>query len=903
MGMVGTGLFVLMAVQYDIPFWLAAVVGLVVGTLYGAVVELTVVRRLFDAPRVILLVATMGVAQLSLAILTAYPDIDVPGAEFPQAVGAEHRPFDIRVTGAQLTTILVVPAIALLLAWFLGRTTLGRTVTASATNPELSRLSGINPKIVSTFVWATAGFLSTISLALVAGQSGSVYDLETLGPSTLVRALAAAVIARMTSFTQAVAAGVAIGVGQSLIQFSWIDQPGLVDMILFLVVLVAVALQGRSGGDDVRAFAFAPRSRPIPAVLRDRWWARQIDRAGLALLGLCAVVLPLLVTQTSRHLLYATILGFAVAALSVTVLTGWAGQLSLGQMAFAGIGALLAAAFERGIAMNAGIGSVRIINARLDPLPFWLSLVLAVLVTAGLAAVIGAGALRVSGLLLAVSTFAFGVAASQYIYRRPLLTGGVAGQVRTPRSGLFGIDLTEQRSHYFFCLVCLALAAAVVGRLRRTGVGRTTIAVRDNAPGAAACTVPPARTKLRAFALAGGLAALGGILLSGAIGSVPSDRFFTVDASLSVVSMVVIGGLGSVGGAILGALWVVGLPAFFPDNELVPLLTSSIGLLVLLMYFPGGLVRAVHAGRDAALARIAGRVGRPEETSSRPAVVDLTTTTRNEPTGVDVVPLTAQGVTVRFGGLVAVDGVDITVGRDEIVGLIGTNGAGKSTLMSAIGGYLPCGGRVEIEGRDVTHLSAARRARLGLGRTFQAATLFPELTVLETVEVALEARHRTGLPSAALALPRSTRAERAMRREADDIVGFLGLGRYGDHPTGQLSTGTRRIVELAILLALDARVLCLDEPTAGVAQRETEAFGPLLLEIRRHLGASMLVIEHDMPLIMGISDRIYCMEAGRVIAEGDPAAVRHDPAVVASYLGTDERAITRSGAAASSTST
>jgi ABC-type branched-subunit amino acid transport system ATPase component len=216
--------------------------------------------------------------------------------------------------------------------------------------------------------------------------------------------------------------------------------------------------------------------------------------------------------------------------------------------------------------------------------------------------------------------------------------------------------------------------------------------------------------------------------------------------------------------------------------------------------------------------------------------------------------------------------------------------------MNAIGGFVPCTGTVRIHGDDVSSTGAARRARMGLGRTFQAALLFPELTVRETVEVALEGRGRTGLLSTALFLPRSVARERQRRAEADDLIGFLGLGRYADNRIADLSTGTRRIVELAGLLALDSRVLCLDEPTAGVAQRETEAFGPLIKEISRELGAAMLVIEHDMPLIMGISDRVYCLEVGRVIAEGDPVSVRNDPKVIASYLGVDERAIARSGA-------
>jgi ABC-type branched-subunit amino acid transport system ATPase component len=229
-----------------------------------------------------------------------------------------------------------------------------------------------------------------------------------------------------------------------------------------------------------------------------------------------------------------------------------------------------------------------------------------------------------------------------------------------------------------------------------------------------------------------------------------------------------------------------------------------------------------------------------------------------------------------------------------VVGLIGTNGAGKSTLMNAVGGFVPSRGKIEILGRDATGLSAARRARLGLGRTFQSADLFPDMTVLETVRVSLEARERATLPATILSLPGARRLERRKRAEADDLIAFFGLARYQDHFIDELSTGTRRIVELACLIGLEARVLCLDEPTAGVAQRETEAFAPLVLRIREELRASVLVVEHDMPFIMGISDRVYCLEAGEIIAEGVPDHVRHDPAVVSSYLGTDERAIERS---------
>ena len=820
MGLVGSGLFVLLVVQYGLPYWLGAAVGLVVGTLYGIIVELVVVRRLFTAPRVIVLVATIGVAQLSQVILTAYPKIKVAGVKFPSAIRAGHTLAKVRISGPQVTILLVVPATAIALAWFLNRTTFGKSVKASAENPDLARLAGVSPKRVSMFVWAVAGALSTLSISLMAAQSGSTHDLASLGPSTLVRALVAAVIARMISFPRAFFAGIAIGVLQALLAFNFTDQAGLTDFLVLIAVLVAVYFQRRSGGAETQTFSFAPKRRPIPEQLRSSWWVRQIDRVGLLVLAVVAVVLPIVITQPSRHLLYTTILVFAICGLSLTVLTGWAGQLSLGQMAFAGIGALLAAAFHRGFHVNIGWGHNRLVKGSLGALPAGPAILVSILITAGLAALVGVSALRARGLMLAVSTFAFALAATQYIYQRPILSGGLGPSVPFQRTTLFGLHIAKQRTFYYVVLAVLAVVTFVVARLRRTGFGRTTIGVRDNPDGASAYTIKAARVKVSAFALAGGIAALGGALLGLALQTIPRDRFFTVQDSLVLVSIVVIGGLGSTVGPILGALWVIGLPAFFPGNNLVPLLTSSIGLLILLLYFPGGLVQVGHTVRDALFSWLARRAG-PVLTKQQREIP----TTLDRPARASVaegVPmLRTIDVSVKFDGIRAVDSVAIEVGCGEIVGLIGTNGAGKSTLMNAIGGFVTTSGQIELLGVPLSDRSTAQRARLGLGRTFQSATLFPELTVSETVQLALEARHRTGLVSSALCLPHAIRSERVRRAEAAELIDFLGLGRYADAYISDLSTGTRRIVELAGLLALDAKLLCLDEPTAGLAQRET----------------------------------------------------------------------------------
>jgi len=893
MGLPASALLALTVLQYNFPFWPALALSIVVGTLLGAVLELVVIRRLFSAPRVVVLVATIGIAQLCAYIPFTYPDIDTrAGQRYPIGLDLTIENFaGLRIQGAQLSILVLAPLIAVGLAWFLNRTTFGQTVQASADNPDLARLSAISPKLVSTTVWTIAGLLATVSTIMLSGLSGSVAGIVSLGPSTMVRALAASVIGGMRSFPAAMLAGIGIGIAQSLLRFNFLKQTGLIDFLLFIGVVIAVFVQGRRETDDESSYSFVPKSRPIPEQLRDlrivRWLFPMLFAGAVAL----AVVAPLLVSKPSRHLLYASICAYAICGLSVTVVTGWSGQVALGQMAFAGIGALTAAALLR-----AG-------------LPFVFTLVLGALATALLAAIIGVGALRIKGLLLAVSTFTFGLAAERYLFKQELFSDGNTSSVPFERGTIFGISLDDQRSYYWFSLAVLVLVTAVVIRMRNSGIGRTTIAVRDNEATAAAYTVQPVRVRLLSFALAGAIAGLGGAMLAGLVQTVPlGERFFQNADSLRLIAMVVIGGIGSVVGAILGALWVVGLPAFFPDNDVLPFLTSTLGLLIVLMYFPGGFAERLTAMRGWVFDEIAKR--RPIPDAASATAVPRAVAPRAEPdrggvaaTLTAAATLSAKNVTVRFGGNVAVDGASIRVEESEVVGLIGTNGAGKSTLMNAIGGYVPSTGIVTLGGLDVSSKSPSSRAELGLGRTFQSAKLFPELTVRECVLVALEARQRSGFVSTLTFWPPAVAASRHRLAEANELIDFLGLGRFANQYVSDLSTGTRRIVELAGLLALDARVLCLDEPTAGVAQRETEAFGPLLLAIRQELDASILVIEHDMPLIMSISDRVYCLESGAVIAEGLPDEVRNDPLVIGSYLGTDSRAIERSDSGAAPVAT
>ena len=607
MGVVGAVLLSLLVLQYGVPFWIALAIALVVGLVFGAAVEMTVIRRLKNAPRVVVLVSTIGIAGLAQAIAIEIPQPSDASAHFPSAINGSWTLGGVSIRGADLGVLILVPVSVILLIWFLDRTMIGKTVKACATNPSLARLSSISPKLVSTMVWALAAVLSTLSVILIAGESSTAAGLATLGPQTLSEALAAAVIAGMRSFRVAVIAAVVIGVLQSVLTYNFLAVPGITDLLLFIAVFIAVIFAKREQGEE-QVFAFSPRANPIPERLRSFWWARNIDKGGILLLGLIAVLLPILVSEPSRQQLYTAVLAFAICASSLTVLTGWLGQLSLGQMAFAGLAALFGA---------------RLVT---EGVPFWLAIVISTAASALLALGIGIGSLRVRGLYLAVVTFVFALTAQQYFYFLPFFSGDSPDGANVPFAPghLWFLSFPGQRTYYYVVLVVLGLVLLVLSRFRDSGVGRTIKAVRDNEISAAAYSVPTVRVKLQAFTMAGALAGLGGALLAGAFANIAfTENFFLVNDSLNLVAMVVIGGMGSVSGAVIGAIFVIGIPAIAPNNALVGLLSSSLGLLVVLLYFPRGLNQITYAVRDGILSWADRRVGdrKEPERPTRPATV------------------------------------------------------------------------------------------------------------------------------------------------------------------------------------------------------------------------------------------------------------------------------------------
>jgi len=259
--------------------------------------------------------------------------------------------------------------------------------------------------------------------------------------------------------------------------------------------------------------------------------------------------------------------------------------------------------------------------------------------------------------------------------------------------------------------------------------------------------------------------------------------------------------------------------------------------------------------------------------------------------------LELRDVVVSFGGVRAVDGVSIVVEPGEIVGFIGPNGSGKTTLLDTISGQLlPAAGAVMLDGDDLVDHLPEDRAELGLVRSFQDARLYPDLTVEDTLLVAEDARHPVGLFATTFGLPSARRKEAAKRATVAALLQQLGLVRFRHQPISELSTGTRRIVDLAAIIAAQPRLLLLDEPTAGIAQREAEAFGPLLRRLHELTDATICIVEHDVPLVVDLADRLVVMDTGKVVSSGPVADVLRDPVAIEAYLGASQEALARSGA-------
>jgi ABC-type branched-subunit amino acid transport system permease subunit len=574
---------------YDFGFnyWFALVLSLLLAAAVGALSEL-LLRRLFNRPRVLVMVATIGLSQV-LFVFTALPFIRPKNLFKPFPV-----PFDVSFhigtylfTPGQVMILVAAPIVAIGLAALVKWSPWGLAMRAMAENADSARLSGVWVRRTSTTAWTVAGVLSAFTAILAApGQTSSL--TEVLSPELLLLALTAALVGAMVSLSAAFVAAIAVGVIQEILVWN-LSSTAQVDLVLFAIVMAVLlvriaALQTGPRRDDRSTwFENARGQLRTESPLR-----RRVGGIGVVLAVVVAALLPLVVS-TGNSFLLSQVCIYAVIALSLTVLTGWAGQVSLGQFGLVACGALMAS----------HLGS---------SVPLVLLMPFAGAVTAVVAVLVGLPALRVRGLYLAVSTLAFAVwfmesVLSTTCWTLPLVNRMICTGLPNPQStliarpSLFGIQLGSERAFAWFSLGVLVLSVLMVRLWRDRGVARRLMAVRDNETGAGAMGIPLSRSKLLAFALSGFIAGYAGVCLAFA-----TERFSTATFdptfSILVVSMVVIGGLGTIDGAVLGAIYLVGLPAIFGTDPTIQFLTSGLGLLAFILYLPGGLAELLHRFGD-----------------------------------------------------------------------------------------------------------------------------------------------------------------------------------------------------------------------------------------------------------------------------------------------------------------
>jgi ABC-type branched-subunit amino acid transport system ATPase component/ABC-type branched-subunit amino acid transport system permease subunit len=888
-GAFAAAVFGLATTKWHINYYLFLPIGLLVGAGAGSLAEIGVVRRLRNAPRLMSVVATLGVGQFLVLFGLLVNSQAGAGSLYPMPPGLPVRDLGaLRLTQAYMGMLIFAPIVVIGVAAFLKYSRFGLAIRSAAANPEAARMAGIPAARMSSLAWGLAGALSAFTAILTQPTRGFTSG-ETFGPGLLLRALAGAVLARMNNLPLALAGGVGLGIIEQLLLWNK-PQSGLVEVALFLIILLTLLVQRQRGGRDEEkgSWAAVQALRPIPEALKQLWLVRNLGLLlGLVCVGVAATM-PLFVTN-STSITLVSIMSFAVIGLSVGIVTGLGGQLSLGQFAIGAGGAW--ASYE----VSSRTGN------------FALSFLYAGLAGAAISLVIGLPALRIRGLFLTVTTLSFALVTPAFLLQQGFVLGDGVDPGRPCIDAACKHALDTGKAYYLFALPVLVIVTLLARNVRRGGFGRLLTAIRDNEEAARAFTVPAARVKTQGFLLAGYVAGIGGALYGHALSRIGSSTFPT-SASIAVVAMTVIGGISLLSGPIIGALFVIGIPAFVPLDS-AGLAASAFGQLIIILYLPSGLGGLAEPVRDRIVKALGRRAGidvaaaydqTPTAAGSAPAATSAQVRQRRAPVEVPerlrppgTSLLEVSGLRKSFGGVHAVRGVSMSVRAGETVGLIGPNGAGKTTTFELIGGFTKAdGGRVVFEGHDVTTHGPEARGRLGLIRSFQDAALFPTLTVHETVRLSLERTHPTRFFASVLGFSGGERQKEQLTR---DLIGFMGLDRYSTSQVQQLSTGTRRIVEIACLVGLQPTLLLLDEPSSGIAQRETEALGQLLETIKAQLQLSLLIIEHDIPLVMGLADRIVAMADGTVIASGTPDVVRNDPAVVEAYLGGSLAVIERSG--------
>jgi ABC-type branched-subunit amino acid transport system ATPase component/branched-subunit amino acid ABC-type transport system permease component len=861
-GMAAAYLWWELSTNHGWGYWPAFAAGVLFAAAIGAATHLLIMRPLRSAAPLVRVIATLGVliTLQSIAVLRYQATPKFVPSKLPTDVWRIHETIVISADRVILLGIALVTTIVL---WLLYRyTRWGLGTSAVAENERAASSLGWSPDRIATANWA-------LGCGLAGAAAILIIPIVTLQPQVLtnllIAATAAALVAGFRSFPVAFVAGLVIGIAQTEIN-RYVTAPGWGQAVPFIVIVAWLIIRGQAL--PLRDYLL----QRLPSV-----GTGHINWGGMAF---AVAIAAFLVAVTPPIWIDAFTITFCVALLllSVVVLTGYAGQLSLAQYAIAGFGAWVAG---------------RLCSAH--DLPFWLGAIIGVVATIPVGMLLALPAVRTRGINLAVVTLGLGTAIQLILFDNQDYTGGISGtQVDSP--SLFGLDIdanAHPTRYGIVALICLVIASLAVANIRRGRAGRRLIAVRTNERAAAALGINVPGAKLYAFGVSAAIAALGGILLAFRSTSITYTVFdnFT---SITTVAYAMIGGIGYLAGPVLGAQLAPGAIDGRILDELgtgiakyIPLI-GGISVILLVLANQNGIAKEgiwqialvrQKLSRFLPFLRVRERPpSRVPEAADRAEKVPPRT-------------LEVRDVSVRFGGTTAVDTVSLSVQPGRVVGLIGPNGAGKTTLIDAVTGFVRrAGGTILLDGREIQGWSPFRRARSGLGRSFQSLELFEDSTVLDNLRAASDPRdlwsyvgdifHPTNpeLPGEVVSAIREFRLE-------DDL----------DRPTEDLPYGRRRLLAIARAVATQPSVLLLDEPAAGLGDIESSELANLVRRLADDWGIGVLLVEHDMNFVMSVCDEIVVLDFGRKIAEGTPAEIRNDPTVIAAYLGEAEEDIMGEG--------
>ncbi len=549
---------------------------------------------------------------------------------------------------------------------------------------------------------------------------------------------------------------------------------------------------------------------------------------------------------------------YAIAVLGMVVVLGYTGQINLAQAAFFGFGAY-------GVAL----GTVSY------GLSFWVSLAIGIGIAGLAGGILGLTTLRLGGHYLAMITISFQQIFDLVAVNWIEVTHGPDGIAGIGRPSLFGHELSDDRAYLVLCSVVLYAMIAAVWYLPQTRLGRAMRGVRENELAAEVVGVHTLRTKVIAFTLCAALGGIGGGLYAGGFAYISPDNF-NFQRAVEFLSMVLLGGVQSPFGGALGTTLLILLPEWLkempPSLQFIKdvyLAIYGLAVILIMVFMPEGIWGLLRSNWKKF------RTVDPVDTSGiKPLNLDIAVT--------ETTPLLKlEGMQKFFGGLRAVDGIDLEVSRGTVHALIGPNGSGKTTTLNVVNGiYKATGGRIFIDGNDVTLKSPHERAGHGLGRTFQNIRLFPSMSALENVIVGAQRDNNPIEPGG-----------KALRARAMSALQFVGLADKADTIVRSLPYGHQRLVEIARALAGHPKLLLLDEPAAGLNQTEKMELVELLKKLRSGHGLTIFLIDHDMGLVEKVSDRITVLNFGKKIAEGTPQEVLRHPDVIAAYLGDPNAAV------------